>query len=95
MLRGIATINLYAADHTEATKWYSQFLNIEPYFNVPGYSEFRLRDFQAELGATIFDSITPRGDSGFATAAVIDPFGHILGLMFNPHYLEMVEKKID
>lgn len=132
MLRGIATINFYAANHTEAVKWYSQYLNAEPYFNVPGYSEFRLGDFQVELGivdnkyapknvsekpagitaywhvdnlqaavdkalemgATIFDPITPRGDSGFVTAAVTDPFGNILGLMYNPHYLEMVEKKI-
>ncbi|HRP91222.1 MAG TPA: VOC family protein [Edaphocola sp.] len=131
MLRGIATINFYAANHTEAVTWYSQYLNTKPYFNVPGYSEFRLGDFQAELGivdnkyapknisekpagitaywhvdnlqvavdkalkmgATIFDPITPRGDSGFVTAAVTDPFGNILGLMYNPHYLEMVEKR--
>jgi hypothetical protein len=25
---------------------------------------------------------------GFIGASVIDPFGNILGLMFNPHYLE-------
>jgi hypothetical protein len=25
------------------------------------------------------------------TAAVVDPFGNVLGVMYNPHYLEMVE----
>ena len=27
----------------------------------------------------------------FVGAAVLDPFGNILGLMFNRHYLEMVQ----
>ncbi|MFD1631022.1 hypothetical protein [Pseudopedobacter beijingensis] len=44
------------------------------------------------MGAAMFDPITPRGDSGFVTAAVIDPFGNILGLMYNPHYLDMEKK---
>lgn len=30
--------------------WYSEILGMEPYFNVPGYSEFRLGDYQHELG---------------------------------------------
>ncbi|MGV9719716.1 VOC family protein [Nocardia beijingensis] len=42
-----------------------------------------------ELGATVYDPITPRGD-GFVTAAVVDPFGNILGIMSNPHYLEVL-----
>ena len=41
-----------------------------------------------ELGATEYDPITPR-ESGFVTASVVDPFGNILGIMYNPHYLEM------
>jgi hypothetical protein len=28
---------------------------------------------------------------GFVTAAVVDPFGNVLGVMYNPHYLEVVE----
>ncbi|AXK88940.1 VOC family protein [Nocardia farcinica] len=43
-----------------------------------------------ELGATTYDPITPRGDSGFVTASVVDPFGNVLGLMSNPHYLEIL-----
>ena len=49
-LRGIATVNFYATNHAEAVKWYSDFLEMKPYFNVPGYSEFRIGDYQNELG---------------------------------------------
>lgn len=41
-----------------------------------------------ELGATEYEAITPRGDSGFVTASVVDPFGNILGIMTNPHWAE-------
>lgn len=41
------------------------------------------------MGATEHDKPTERG-SGFVTASVIDPFGNILGLMCNPHYLEVL-----
>lgn len=43
-----------------------------------------------DLGATEFQPITPRGE-GFVTAAVVDPFGNVLGVMHNPHYLEQLE----
>lgn len=39
-----------------------------------------------DLGATVYDPITKRGETGFATASVVDPFGNIVGIMFNPHY---------
>jgi predicted enzyme related to lactoylglutathione lyase len=42
------------------------------------------------MGATEYDPITPRGDSGFVTASVVDPFGNILGIMYNPHYVEIL-----
>ncbi len=45
------------------------------------------------MGAKEYDPLTPRGDSGFITASVVDPFGNILGLMYNPHYLEILGKK--
>ena len=41
------------------------------------------------LGATEYQPITPRGE-GFVTAAVVDPFGNVLGVMYNPHYLEIL-----
>jgi predicted enzyme related to lactoylglutathione lyase len=44
------------------------------------------------MGATEYDPLTPRGDSGFITASVVDPFGNVLGLMYNPHYLEILGK---
>ncbi|RSM71616.1 VOC family protein [Kibdelosporangium aridum] len=39
-------------------------------------------------GATVHDPITPR-EAGFVTASVIDPFGNILGIMYNPHYVDI------
>ncbi|MBT2532650.1 VOC family protein [Arthrobacter sp. ISL-48] len=42
------------------------------------------------MGATEYQPITAHGDSGFITAAVVDPFGDVLGVMNNPHYLEIL-----
>ena len=49
-VRGLATINFYAMDHEGAKKWYSELFGMEPYFNAPGYFEFRIGDYQQELG---------------------------------------------
>ena len=35
-LRGLSTINLFAADHAAAREWYTQFLGVEPYFERAG-----------------------------------------------------------
>ena len=132
-LRGLATVSFYAADTKAAKKWYSELLGIEPYFQRPdsenpAYIEFRLGDYQHELGiidsryapkgaavagpggavvywhvddmtATLeklkamgakeYEPLTKR-EAGFITASVIDPFGNILGIMYNPHYLEIL-----
>lgn len=133
VLRGMATISFYATDHEAAKKWYSEFLGMEPYFNVPGYAEFRVGDYQHELGIidskyapegatkgpggaiaywhvddlkTTFDKLIKRGatpyqpitdhsggNGRFVTASVVDPFGNILGIMTNMHYLEIVSQK--
>lgn len=42
-----------------------------------------------ELGATLLEPITKRGE-GFVTASVVDPFGNVLGLMYNQHYLDVL-----
>jgi len=42
------------------------------------------------MGAKEYEPITKRGDIGFITASVIDPFGNVLGIMYNPHYLEIL-----
>lgn len=42
------------------------------------------------MDATEHEPITPRAAEGFVTAAVVDPFGNILGVMHNPHYLDVV-----
>lgn len=41
------------------------------------------------MGATEYQPYTERG-MGFITASVVDPFGNILGIMYNPHYLEVL-----
>ena len=42
-----------------------------------------------ELGATEYQPVTAQGTAGFITASVVDPFGNILGLMYNPHFVAM------
>ncbi|MEU5946467.1 VOC family protein [Micromonospora sp. NPDC047465] len=41
------------------------------------------------LGATPHEPPQDRG-SGFVTATVVDPFGNLLGVMYNPHYVEIL-----
>jgi predicted enzyme related to lactoylglutathione lyase len=126
MVRGLATVSFYADDHAAATRWYTEVLGIEPYFTRPGYAEFRIGDYQHELGiidrryappgaagpggaivywhtddlqgtldrlkslgAKEFEPLTERGP-GFVTASVVDPFGNVLGVMTNVHYLEVL-----
>jgi predicted enzyme related to lactoylglutathione lyase len=128
MLRGLTTVSFWAADLAAAKKWYAELLGIDPYFERPGYAEFRIGDYQHELGiidsqyapkgaaggpggavvywhvddvaATLeklkamgakeYEPLTKRGEAGFITASVVDPFGNILGIMYNPHYLEVL-----
>jgi predicted enzyme related to lactoylglutathione lyase len=132
MFRGFATIAYFADDMAAAEGWYTELLGIPPYFRreidgAPAYLEFRIGDYQAELGlidsrfapygaqerpagaimqwhvddlsgtfdrllalgAKELEGITERGE-GFVTASVVDPFGNILGIMTNPHYLKVL-----
>lgn len=43
------------------------------------------------LGATPYLPLTEHGP-GFVTASVADPFGNVLGIMYNKHYLEMLSR---
>lgn len=45
------------------------------------------------MGAKEYLPITAHADSDFTTASVVDPFGNILGIMHNPHYLEILEAR--
>ena len=45
------------------------------------------------LGASVHDEPTERGP-GFVTASVVDPFGNILGVMFNQHYLDVLAARV-
>jgi predicted enzyme related to lactoylglutathione lyase len=108
---------------------------VAPYFTSemvgkgPGYAEFRIGDYETELGiidarfaphldtsgarpagvvahwhvddlpATLarllslgakkLQDPTKHGE-GFITAAVVDPFGNVLGIMYNQHYLDIL-----
>jgi predicted enzyme related to lactoylglutathione lyase len=131
MMRGLSTVNFFADDMAATKKWYSDLLGVEPYFQrpvdgPPAYLEFRIGDYQHELGiidrryaphqdrepagaivywhvddlagavekllamgAKEHEPITERGP-GFVTASVVDPFGNLLGVMYNRHYLEIL-----
>ena len=41
------------------------------------------------MGATALEDPQERG-GGFVTASVVDPFGNVLGVMYNPQYVEVL-----
>lgn len=131
MLRGLTTISFFADDLAAAREWYAEVLGIQPYFvrevdGAPAYIEFRIGDYQHELGIIdrrfagpapeqpggaiaywavddvqgAFDRLVALGGKvhrepvehgpGFVTASVVDPFGNVLGVMFNQHYLDVL-----
>ncbi|WP_418155558.1 VOC family protein [Actinoalloteichus caeruleus] len=51
-----------------------------------------VHDTLLAMGATSHEAPTPR-EAGFVTASVVDPFGNILGIMTNPHYLEVLARR--
>lgn len=75
MLRGFTTINFYVDDVPEAVDWYRSLLGIEPYFarpsaEEPAYVEFRVGDYQHELG--LIDSrYRPAGIAGDRPAGTV------------------------
>jgi len=170
MLRGLTTVSFFADDLSAARDWYVELLGVEPYFvreidGTPAYIEFRIGDYQHELGfidrrfappgqqsggqasssargtsalrresrssqpspteparaanrrdetmtywavddvqatfdrlvslgATVHQEIREQGP-GFVTASVVDPFGNVLGVMYNEHYLSVVGGQSD
>jgi predicted enzyme related to lactoylglutathione lyase len=46
------------------------------------------------MGAKLYEKVMVRGE-GFVTASVVDPFGNVLGIMYNRHYLEVVDQVKD
>ena len=132
MLRGLTTVTYLADDVAAAVDWYTGLLGAGPYFSRPvegrlAYAEFRIGDYQHELGiidrrfaapggpsgaggavvywhvddvqasfgrllalgATTHEEPVERGP-GFVTASVIDPFGNLLGVMYNQHYVDVL-----
>jgi predicted enzyme related to lactoylglutathione lyase len=72
MLRGLSTVTFWADDLVAAKEWYAKVLGQEPYFDSaehgmgPGYYEFRIGDYEHELGI-IDRRFAPEG-SGPGTA---------------------------
>ena len=129
-LRGMATVSYWSDDWPAAKSWYSELIGFQPYFLREGYAEWRLGDYQDELGlvdtryrppaaasgpggavlywhvddvpamferllamgATEHERPQERGE-GFVTATVVDPFGNLLGVMYNPHYVQILAGK--
>ena len=59
------------------------------YWHVDNVAEMLER--LKEMGATEYEPLTKRGEPGWVTASVLDPFGNIIGLMYSPHYVEVLE----
>jgi predicted enzyme related to lactoylglutathione lyase len=75
MLRGFATISYWADDVQAAKNWYAELLGIQPYFirpeeGPPAYVEFRVGDYQDELGI-IDRRYAPQGAAGDPGGAVM------------------------
>jgi predicted enzyme related to lactoylglutathione lyase len=45
-----------------------------------------------EMGASVLEEPVERGP-GFVTASLVDPFGNILGVMANQHYLDVLASR--
>lgn len=70
MLRGLTTVSFWADDLDAAKRWYTDLLGIPPYFQRPGYAEFRIGDYEHELG--IIDSrYAPAGARSGPSGAVV------------------------
>jgi predicted enzyme related to lactoylglutathione lyase len=135
MLRGLTTVTCLADDVAAAVDWYAGVLGAGPYFSRPAggrlaYAEFRIGDYQHELGI-IDRRFAPQGQAdkpggaivywhvddvqasferllalgaeaheepvergpGFVTASVVDPFGNLLGVMYNQHYVDVLASR--
>jgi len=44
------------------------------------------------MGAREYEALIVR-EAGFITASVVDPFGNILGVTYNPHYLGIPNRR--
>jgi catechol 2,3-dioxygenase-like lactoylglutathione lyase family enzyme len=78
MVRGFATINHWTDDLEAARGWYAELLGVEPYFERPG-PDGRLAYAEFRIGHYQHE------------LGLVDPFGNVLGIMHNPHYLEILQ----
>ena len=57
MIQGLRTTIYKVNDLESAKKWYSEILNIEPYFNEPFYVGFNVGGFELGLDPDVTDSV--------------------------------------
>lgn len=113
---GLRTTIYKVNNFSEATAWYSQAFETEPYFNEPYYVGFNIGGYELglqpeshntksdnviaywgveniqetyerllALGATENEKPVNVGGE-LMTATVKDPFGNVIGLIFNPYF---------
>lgn len=78
ILRGVTTLSFWATD-----------LGAVVYWHVDDVAAMLAK--LTAMGAKEYQPLTKWGEAGFITASVVDPFGNILGIMYNPHYLDVLE----
>ncbi|WAC10135.1 VOC family protein [Dyadobacter pollutisoli] len=76
-LRGMAMVNFWGADMKAARAWYSELFGIDPYFQRPDDENPAYIEFRL-------------GDYQHEFG-IID--SNVLGIMYNQHYLDILEGK--
>jgi predicted enzyme related to lactoylglutathione lyase len=84
MLRGLTTTTFFADDVTAAVDWAVIYWAVDDVQDA--------FDRLISCGAAVHDEPTERGP-GFTTASVVDPFGNVLGVMYNQHYLDVLSSR--
>ncbi|MPZ25271.1 MAG: VOC family protein [Micromonosporaceae bacterium] len=92
MLRGLTTTVYQADDLTAAAKWYGELLGIEPYFvRLPYYVEFRIGDYQHELGIMSTQAAAMLRAEGQAEAAATGGAGPAPGSVISYWHVDDIE----
>ncbi|SRR6266571_4027135 len=100
---GLLGVEPYFSRPADGRLAYVEFRILDRRFAAPGRPDkaggaiayWHVDDVQASfgrllaLGAAAHEQPIERGP-GFVTASVIDPFGNLLGVMYNQHYLDVL-----
>ena len=78
MLKGLRTVIYGVSDIEKGKSWYTKAIGSPPYFDQPFYVGF-------DIGAKEHGEIRDVGED-IKVATVIDPFGNLLGIIYNPNF---------